>query len=64
MFASHLLGYTFGHASFLTAVAPLVLLVCYPFLEVVNRLPRFRVMLAPLRDTPERKYPSRKNRAF
>lgn len=46
MFASHVLGYTSGQTSFLTAVAPLVLLARYPFLDVVNRLPRFRVMLA------------------
>jgi len=44
MFATHVLGYTSGETSILTALAPLILLARYPFLDVVNRLPRFNVM--------------------
>ena len=44
MFATHVLGYTSGQSSILTALAPLILLARYPFLDVVNRLPRFNVM--------------------
>lgn len=46
MFASHVLGFSSGEISLILTLAPLWLVLRYPFLKWVDRLPRFKVLIS------------------